>query len=100
MNNRLERTTLVTLELLQLNSICFPLNYLPVSMHFSISTYGSYLSFFRQYFSVNLCDRIDPLPPVHFSKTCVKRPLINRQKILMTNGSLIKVESIAFDLHY
>ena len=30
------------------------------------------------------------------SKTCVKRPLKNRQrKILMTNGSLFKVESIA-----
>ena len=31
-----------------------------------------------------------------YSKTCVKRPLINRQtKILMTNGSLMKVKSIA-----
>ena len=31
-----------------------------------------------------------------YSKTCVKRPLINRQnKVLMTNGSLMKVESIA-----
>ena len=31
-----------------------------------------------------------------YSKTCAKRPLKNRQKkILMTNGSLMKVESIA-----
>ena len=31
-----------------------------------------------------------------YSKTCLKRPLKNRQtKILMTNGSLMKVESIA-----
>ena len=31
-----------------------------------------------------------------YSKTCVKRPLKSRQaKILMTNGSLMKVESIA-----
>ena len=31
-----------------------------------------------------------------YSKTCVKRPLKNRQnKGLMTNGSLMKVESIA-----
>ena len=31
-----------------------------------------------------------------YSKTCVKRPLkIHKTKILMTNGSLIKVESIA-----
>ena len=31
-----------------------------------------------------------------YSKTCVKRPLkIDKTKILMTNGSLIKVESIA-----
>ena len=45
-----------------------------------------------------------------YSKTCLKRPLKNRQKkILTTNGSLMKVESIAecslgafcntFDLH-
>ena len=40
-----------------------------------------------------------------YSKTCVKLPLKNRQKkILMTNGSSMKVESIAefcntFDLH-
>ena len=38
-----------------------------------------------------------------YSKTCLKRPLKNKPKILMTNGSLIKVESIAecspFDLH-
>ena len=31
----------------------------------------------------------------NYSKTCVKRPLKNGQKILMTNGSLMKVESIA-----
>ena len=45
----------------------------------------------------------------NYSKTCLKRPLKNRQiKFLMTNGSLIKVESIApigafcntFNLHY
>ena len=41
----------------------------------------------------------------HYIETCVKRPLKNRQnKVLMTNGSLMKVESIAecytFDLHY
>ena len=31
-----------------------------------------------------------------YSKTCVKRPLkINKTKILMTNDSLMKVESIA-----
>ena len=31
-----------------------------------------------------------------YSKTCVKRPLKNRQnKILMTNGRLMKVRSIA-----
>ena len=31
-----------------------------------------------------------------YSKTCVKRPLkIDNTKILMTNGSLKKVESIA-----
>ena len=46
-----------------------------------------------------------------YSKTCVKRPLKkDKTKILMTNGSLMKVESIAecsivafcnaFDLHY
>ena len=41
-----------------------------------------------------------------YSKTCVKRPLkIDKTKILMTNGSLMKVEIIAecscntFDLH-
>ena len=40
-----------------------------------------------------------------YSKTCVKRPLkIDKTKILMTNGSLMKVKSIAefcntFDLH-
>ena len=35
-----------------------------------------------------------------YSKTCVKRPRKNRQKkIVMTNGSLMKVESIAFALH-
>ena len=40
-----------------------------------------------------------------YSKTCVKWPLKNRQnKVLMTNGSLMKVESIAecyntFNLH-
>ena len=39
------------------------------------------------------------------SKTCLKQPLkIDKTKIFMTNGSLIKVESIAaffntFDLH-
>ena len=34
-----------------------------------------------------------------YSKTCVKRPLKDRQiKILMTNGSLMKIEIIA-DLH-
>ena len=33
---------------------------------------------------------------VDYSKTCVKQPLKNRQnKALMTNGSLMKVESIA-----
>ena len=31
-----------------------------------------------------------------YSKTCVKRPLkIDKTKILMTNGSLIKVENIS-----
>ena len=31
-----------------------------------------------------------------YGKTCVKRPLKNRQtKVLMTNGSLMKVETIA-----
>ena len=43
-----------------------------------------------------------------YSKTCLKQPLkIDKTKILMTNGSLMKVESIAdgafcntFDLHY
>ena len=41
-----------------------------------------------------------------YSKTCVKRPLkIDKTKILMTNGSLMKVKSIEafcniFDLHY
>ena len=41
-----------------------------------------------------------------YSKTCVKRPLkIDKTKILITNGSLMKVKSIAecshiFDLHY
>ena len=31
-----------------------------------------------------------------YSKTCLKRPLKSKQtKILMTNGSLLKVESIA-----
>ena len=31
-----------------------------------------------------------------FTKTCVKRPLkIDKAKILMTNGSLMKVQSIA-----
>ena len=47
-----------------------------------------------------------------YSKTCVKRPLYKKgkTKILMTNGSLMKVKSIAecslgafcntFDLHY
>ena len=52
-----------------------------------------------------------PIDSVYFiySKTCVKRPLKNRQtKILMTNGSLMKAKSIAecfgafcntFDLH-
>ena len=31
-----------------------------------------------------------------YSKTCVKRPLKNRKtEILMTNGSLMKIESIA-----
>ena len=44
-----------------------------------------------------------------YSKTCFKRPLINRQNKVKTNGSLMKVESIAecslgafcdtFDLH-
>ena len=45
-----------------------------------------------------------------YNKTCVKRPLKNRQtKVLMTTGSLMKVENIAecsiwsilqyFDLH-
>ena len=46
-----------------------------------------------------------------YSKTCLKRPLTNRKKtkVLKTNGSLMKVESIAecslgafcntFDLH-
>ena len=45
-----------------------------------------------------------------YSKTCLKRPLkIDKTKILMTDGSLMKVESIAecsfgafcntFDLH-
>ena len=45
------------------------------------------------------------------SETCLKRPLENRLKVLKTNGSLMKVESIAesecylgafcntFDLH-
>ena len=40
-----------------------------------------------------------------YSKTCLKRPLKNniKTKVLKTNGSLLKVESIAFcdtfDLH-
>ena len=40
-----------------------------------------------------------------YSKPCVKRPLrIDKTKVLMTNGSLMKVESISefcntFDLH-
>ena len=36
-----------------------------------------------------------------YSKTCLKWPLkIDKTKVLMTNGSLMKVESIAsFDLH-
>ena len=40
-----------------------------------------------------------------YSKTCVKRSLeIDKTKVLMTNGSLMKIESIAeccntFDLH-
>ena len=38
---------------------------------------------------------IDSLTKLVFSKTCVKRPLKNRHNILMTNGSLMKVESIA-----
>ena len=34
--------------------------------------------------------------PMRYSKTCLKQPLKNRQKkVLMTNGSLIKVKSIA-----
>ena len=35
-----------------------------------------------------------------YSKTCVKRPLskIDKTKILMTNGSLMKVKSIIFGL--
>ena len=55
----------------------------------------------------------DPLFFIHtmnpyYSKTCLKRPPKNKQKILTTNGSLMKVESIAecsqafcntFDLH-
>ena len=36
------------------------------------------------------------LNPFLYSKTCLKRPLKNRQKkVLTTNGSLMKVESIA-----
>ena len=47
----------------------------------------------------------------HYSKTCVKRPLKKDKKIFMTNGSLMKDETIAecspwsilqfytFDLH-
>ena len=40
---------------------------------------------------------VNYLVPKEYSKTSVKRPLKNRQKkkILMTNGSLMKVESIA-----
>ena len=44
---------------------------------------------------------------LRYSKTCLKRPLkIDKTKVLMENGSLMKVESIAecsffntFDLH-
>ena len=54
--------------------------------------------------------RIKGLDQIIYSKTCVKRPSkIDNIKILMTNGSLMKVESIAecslgafcntFDLH-
>ena len=36
-----------------------------------------------------------PMRWFNYSKTCLKRPLkIDKTKILMTNGSLMKVESI------
>ena len=53
-------------------------------------------------FTITPCDVTKPKVPVWinhsdlYSKTCLKRPLKNRQtKILVTNGSLMKIESVA-----
>ena len=63
-------------------------------------------------FLINSLDRLSPADKEYknYSKTCLKRPLKNRQtKVLKTNGSVMKVEKFAecslgafcntFDLH-
>ena len=55
-------------------------------------------SYFSAIFQSYICD-ISLTKPFQYSKTCVKQPLKNRQnkesKILMTNGSLMKVKNNA-----
>ena len=54
----------------------------------------SYFSYMCAFISINISISFDHYNCIMHSKTCVKRPLKNRQnKDLMTNDSLMKVQS-------
>ena len=62
----------------------------------SITGHSDVLKALAAIASTTSCKKKQSIQTVSYSKSCLKRPLKNRQrKILMTNGSLMKVESIA-----